>query len=434
MTRGWRAQCGLALALTLAAAAAVLGAPPAARADGAPRTLSTGSSAKSRSAVPDRIVDLNPGIFPTERRTVRFEHRVHGARVGLRCVDCHPDATSSRRASDLLLPAGAACDRCHQTNHHEPPRGPAPSETVNGSCGRCHALVEGEAVRIAPQRYPQPNLRFDHAAHAARNIRCAQCHAGVSTGRAEGRAGLPSMRRCATCHLAPGAARGDAPARCQTCHLTQGGLLRTSFRGGRLLPPRWLGHAEHGPGFAEHHAEAAGRDSRFCANCHAESECAACHDGRVRPRRLHPNDWLSLHGRAADLGSPRCESCHRGQSFCLGCHQRLGVAATGPTNATAGRGRHHPAPSIWTDPPRTRAHHATAAQRNLGTCIGCHLERDCVACHATAARGGAGEGIGHRANPHGPGFSRSCGAALRKNPRPCWVCHTPDDPELAACD
>jgi hypothetical protein len=384
MTRGWPARLGIALVLTLAAAAALLGGPPAARANGRARAPSSGWAKTARAEIPDRVVDLNPGIFPVERRTVRFEHRVHGARAGLRCVDCHPDATSSRRASDLLLPAGIACDRCHQTDHHDPLRAPAPAETVAGTCGRCHELVAGELDRIAPQRYPQPNLRFDHGAHAARNIHCAQGHLGVANGRAEGRAGLPSMRRCATCHLAPRSARGDAPARCQTCHLTRGGRLRTSFGGVPLLPPRWLGHAEHGPGFAEHHAEAAGTDSRFCANCHAESECAACHDGRRSPPALHPNDWLSLHGRAATLGSPRCESCHRRQSFCLGCHQRLGVAATGPTSATARRGRHPPAPAIWTDPPRTRAHHASAAQRNLEACIGCHVERDCVACHATA--------------------------------------------------
>ncbi len=423
----------LLLVLTLAALAALTGAPPPAHADGVPTAGSRAPSSASRPETPRRTAPLNPGIYPPERRTVRFEHRVHGASLGLGCVDCHPAATTSRRSADLLLPSGSACDRCHDADHRDPGQGLTAATALESSCGQCHQLLEGVPRQVATQRYPRPNLHFDHAAHAKRNVRCAQCHGDLAAGRAEGRAGLPSMRRCATCHLAPGAARGDASGRCTTCHLSQGGRLRTSFPSGRLLPPRWLGNAEHGPGFAEHHAGAAGRDSHFCAQCHAESECAACHDGRVRPRRLHPNDWLSLHGRAADLGSPRCESCHRRQSFCLGCHQRLGMAATGPTGATSKRGRHHPSPSVWTDPPRTRAHHASAAQRNLAGCLGCHVERDCVACHATAARGGAGEGVGHRANPHGPGFSRSCRTAMRKNPRPCWVCHDPNDPELAAC-
>jgi hypothetical protein len=397
--------------------------------DGAPRTTSRPAPA-SKGPVAART---SPVLFPLERRTVTFEHRQHGPELDLGCTDCHAAARTSRRASDLLLPAGTACDRCHGTDHRQPSAVIFTGDRPPKGCGACHELLGEAPDRVAPHRYPAPRLRFDHAAHEQRNIGCAQCHGSLDTPAGEGRAALPSMRRCATCHLAPGEARGDASSRCTTCHLTAGGVMRTDFPTGQLLPPRWLGDAQHGPDFARHHAAAAAANSRFCANCHRESECAACHDGRVRPRRLHPNDWLSLHGRAAELGSPRCTGCHREQSFCLGCHQRLGVAQTAPTGATGSRGRYHPPSTVWTDSPAGRGHHSWAARRNLDACIGCHVERDCVSCHATASRGGAGSGIGHRANPHGAGFRRRCGAALRKNPRPCLLCHDPDDPELATC-
>ena len=74
----------------------------------------------------------------------------------------------------------------------------------------------------------------------------------------------------------------------------------------------------------------AANDSQFCANCHKEDFCVGCHDGRVRPRQVHPNDFLNMHAIAARQNSPTCTSCHHEQSFCLGCHQRSGVTMSGP--------------------------------------------------------------------------------------------------------
>ena len=56
----------------------------------------------------------------------------------------------------------------------------------------------------------------------------------------------------------------------------------------------------------------------------------ACHDGRVRPRNIHPNDYLNMHAVEGRLATQKCTSCHREQSFCLGCHQRVGVSMSGP--------------------------------------------------------------------------------------------------------
>ena len=102
---------------------------------------------------------------------------------------------------------------------------------------------------------------------------------------------------------------------------------------------------------------------RSCGNCHSERECVDCHDGRVRPRSIHPNDFLSLHAVEAQKNGASCTSCHRQQSFCLSCHQRSGVAQSGPFENFLGRGRFHPPKSVWTDGPRSSRHHAWEAQR-----------------------------------------------------------------------
>jgi hypothetical protein len=57
--------------------------------------------------------------------------------------------------------------------------------------------------------------------------------------------------------------------------------------------------------------------------------------------------------------------------------------------------------------------HGKAARQELETCVTCHAERDCLACHS--AQGG------RRFNPHGPGFDAE--RLRRRNPEMCTVCH-----------
>jgi hypothetical protein len=121
----------------------------------------------------------------------------------------------------------------------------------------------------------------------------------------------------------------------------------------------------------------------------------------------------------------------------LSCHQRAGVAASGPFQNFAERGRFHPPPEVWSSGPRSSRHHAWEAERNLNACISCHTERDCVACHATRGVGGPGGGLAagslRGGDPHPAGFRSRCARALRQNARPCLVCHDPADPTLAEC-
>jgi hypothetical protein len=389
-----------------------------------------------RTMLPPGSFDSDPGpssaVFPGQRITIRFNHAKHvGKEVGASCKTCHAAALKSRSVADSLLPSGEACDACHNTDHSDTAH-VKPGDDASGQCAYCHVgykATDGNAVPTLD--LPRANLVFDHKAHVDRNIGCAQCHGAVDQLELATRDQLPRMRGCFGCHqAADSASRGDAKSACDTCHIkgdASGGptRIRTMFASGTLLPPRWLHNAEHTPDFIERHKTVAADDSQFCANCHKDDFCTDCHDGRVRPRSIHPNDYLNMHAIEARMETQRCTSCHREQSFCLDCHMRVGVAESSPPNAKEGA-RFHPPKSIWSDPPRRPGHHAFEAERNLNQCVGCHTERDCIACHGAL-------GVGGGFDPHRTGFVGGCATQFKRNPRPCFTCHEPGDPVLAQC-
>jgi Cytochrome c7 and related cytochrome c len=392
----------------------------------------------------------SPVIYPEQAMPLRFNHKKHVKELGMSCTACHEAAKTSGDAGDSLLPSGARCDSCHGTNHTNLFVVSTAEARPLGQCGYCHQGYDAARPNVVARvLLPKPNLRFSHRKHVTgERLGCAHCHGKVEELELATRDQLPRMKLCVSCHVLgqsePGAATGNpkAPARasgrCATCHLSEpSGALKTQFASGKLLPPPWLNNAGHGPDFIERHKRVAGDDSKFCSTCHQERFCVGCHDGSVRPRKVHPSDFISQHPVAARQNTPRCTSCHQQQSFCLSCHQRAGVAMSGPIANFASRGRFHPPKSTWTDGARSRAHHAWEAERNLNACVSCHQERDCLACHATRAVGGRGAalpaGRGQGVNPHPRGFRSRCAQALRQNPRPCLTCHGPSDEELRNC-
>lgn len=412
-------------------------------------------------------------IFPAQNMQINAQHKRHAA-ARVACISCHVGATTSGRASDRLLPRGQTCDRCHGANHQnlaskthiftertagderrtkandddeyaifvgvgdrdrggDVGSGSGGGDRVEASrvrCGGCHVGYDDEkgGGKVALYRADDARLRFSHRLHARRNIGCGQCHGAVHEVEQAGRDHLPTMRGCLRCHGLPDSSRGDAKAGCSTCHLTlASGQIRTSFSNGKLFPPTWLGGAQHGADFARTHGKVAGQDSQLCGQCHTEASCAVCHDGRVRPRNVHPNDYLSMHAIEAKQSAKSCASCHRSESFCLPCHMRSGVSWTGPLAAQSRRGRVHADARQFVHGPMTGAHHGVQARRNLMSCVGCHTQRDCASCHATRAGGGMG------VNPHPVGFSARCRAALVRNGRSCAVCHDAGDPVFSRC-
>jgi hypothetical protein len=388
-------------------------------------------------------------IFPHQTISLRFNHAKHLSKdIGANCKTCHGKALTSTSATESLIPAGTTCDACHSTDHTDAAK-VKPGDEEMGQCGFCHqGYKASDGNAVAPLQIPRPNLLFSHKAHVGRNIGCPQCHGEIDQIELATRDQLPRMRGCFRCHQAPDAAsRGDAKSACETCHLpgdrtedggdmTAGGggdrvlrgtKIQTVFASGALQPPRWLHNAEHTPDFIERHKRIAADDSSFCANCHKEDFCTDCHDGKVRPRSVHPNDYLNMHPVEARMATQKCTSCHREQSFCLDCHMRVGVAESSPPGSRDS-GRFHPPKAIWSDPPRKPGHHSFEAERNLNACVSCHTERDCVACHGS-------RGVGNGFDPHQNGFLAGCAAQFRRNPRPCFACHEQSDPggELRQC-
>lgn len=402
----------------------------------------------------------SPVVFPEQTMPLRFDHQKHVKQLGMSCTTCHATAKTSQKAAESLLPPATRCDGCHGTNHRDLSAVTTDEPRALGQCNYCHVGYDAKKPNVVARvLLPKPNLRFNHQKHVTgQRMTCARCHGKVEELDLATRDQLPRMKECVTCHVlgsgdgnggqpapasptpkpAHGGSRAKASGACTTCHLSEpNGMLTTAFKSGKLLPPPWLHDAGHGADFIERHKLIAGDDSRFCANCHQERFCVGCHDGNVRPRRIHPNDFLSQHPMAARQDNPRCTSCHQQQSFCLTCHQRAGVAMSGPVGNFAGRGRFHPPKSVWTDGPRSPSHHAWEAERNLNACVSCHQERDCALCHATRGVGGRGPNIGVGAgqgiNPHPAGFSGRCQQALRQNARPCLTCHLPNDQDLQRC-
>jgi hypothetical protein len=377
--------------------------------------------------LPPGAVDPDSGpssvVFPPQKLTIRFNHKKHIKDEGANCGTCHGKAKSSKSADDNLLPPGTTCDSCHDTDHTDKKAVKAGSEDM-GKCEFCHlGYRPGTPNQVAVLEVPKPNMRFNHKAHLDKNIQCGQCHGSVDQLELATRDQLPRMKGCFGCHNMSGPAQGKAKSDCNVCHITEpDGRMKAMFATGELKPPRWLMNSQHTADWIERHKRVAADNTALCANCHTERYCTDCHDGKVRPRSVHPNDWISMHPMAARQDNPRCTSCHQEQSFCLTCHQRAGVAMSGP-NVSANR--FHPPDWVGSLTSVGAGHHAWEAQRNLNACVSCHTERDCAICHATAGRGGLS------VNPHGQ--MADCSTQYRRNPRPCLVCHEADSSTLAPC-
>ncbi len=389
------------------AAAAQRAAMPPAPASGSPASSPTSPTAASPSV-----------LYPPRRDVLVFSHARHAAR-GATCDRCHPAATTSRSSVDLLLPTEAACRACHAIDRAAP---------TAASCGACHRGFSPTAAVPRVSSEP-PALKFSHAAHAKTN--CRQCHALVAD-----RLALPSMASCLGCHR-------DASSRCTTCHLaTPSGRVDVSLSGwlgaspsgtaadalsARLRPRSNLFGDAHDATFATNHRAAAARSDRTCASCHDESYCADCHAGTVRPLDYHPADYLQAHSLEARRAASECSTCHRQQSFCVGCHERSGVAPRAASELDRTGDPFHPA--RWASVERGAAQnlHAVSARRNLTTCTSCHRESDCLPCHSA-------DSSGLRISPHPRAWrsSAQCRALDRANRRMCTRCHVTDDEQ--GCD
>lgn len=420
-----------------------------------------GGVAKGRPATPVQAPDagVSPAlsgppsalIFPVQSIPLRFDHARH-LKLGARCETCHVAAPASLSVNDDLIPTEAACRTCHAIERTQPTKA-VPPGAAPARCDACHVADNGQgwmprgATFSEPPRVrlSRPNLKFNHKLHVARGVGCEACHTNVATKGLATRDDLPRMALCLACHDGK-----QTTNRCSACHLTEpDGRLKTNLASaataalgatGKLVPSGVLrGFDAHGPTFGRDHAQA-GKDMGYCLTCHKQSQCIDCHGGTVRPFDIHPSDYVSLHGVDARRNTPDCSSCHRAQTFCLGCHQRLGVSADpeggqrgqqprNPFGTGTGLKQFHPPGWVQGDGAGAggaSSGHATQARRNIRSCVSCHRESSCLDCHSTDPTRGAA------VSPHGPAFGASsrCRALAARNQRACLKCHASGSPEL----
>ncbi|MEZ4367052.1 MAG: cytochrome c3 family protein [Kofleriaceae bacterium] len=355
-------------------------------------------------------------IYPAVVQPLRFEHGRHAT---IACLDCHPTARTSQSAVDRLLPGEAVCARCHPIDRAQPTRVVAGAPAA--ACIACHPSYQPE-VPVAVAELPPPSLKFSHAAHA--DATCTRCHGDVTAGAGDH---LPTMATCLGCH-------DDVRARsaCATCHLTEiGGRLRTELPTGTLVPVATgtgVDGVAHDADFLARHGGVARDRGATCAACHEERYCTDCHVGTVPARGFHVPGYEQHHAAEARRGTPDCAACHRAQSFCVGCHERVGIGTRGGGPFIAGDPARQFHPVGWSSTSIAGPNlHAAEARRNLPSCASCHREDDCLTCHS--AQPGA-----VRISPHPRGWrgSAQCEAMDRKNRRVCLRCHITAD-ELG-CD
>ena len=385
---------------------------------------------------------------------LRFSHDRHRdllrakADTNASCTDCHSEAGSEWMDVDLAV--AGRCLACHGigTGHLEAP---------DSACSRCHLpLAEARQLDTAiVARFPVPPsherdtfAQLDHgrAATAGPAISdrrvasgCATCHARdfclechvdgpeqpaiqalepdprslvhkakLDPPQSHGdanflyRHAMPVSEiksDCATCHTRES---------CVTCHVSRPGWTGRLYAGGEGRAPGARTERDkppsHADGFAKAHGGEARASPATCAGCHIRRDCLECHRPPVggASRRIHAPDYLETHPAEAYSQATTCVDCHNQRSFCASCHQQSGITARGQLNSG-----YHDAKRFFA------GGHGRAARQSLESCVSCHTERDCLACHS--ARGG------RRFNPHGPGFKPD--KLRQKNSTLCTVCH-----------
>lgn len=285
------------------------------------------------------------------------------------------------RGADGQMTVAASCATCHAQNfcincHVNAPEVPAIQALARDE----RSLVHGFTF-AAPPSHETPNFVAVHGRDAQRQTQsCATCHTQPS---------------CTTCHVAP------APPRPVTA-MHRPGPGRAAGAATERRPP-----TSHTRAFTEGHGPEATAAPRACATCHVRDDCLSCH--RPDPARpaggnYHPAGFLARHPSAAYARQTTCADCHNAQQFCATCHVQAGL---NPTRSLGASSFHDGRANFLVG-------HGQAARQSLESCVSCHTERDCTACHSAVGRG-------FRFSPHGPGFDPD--RLRRRNPEMCIACH-----------
>lgn len=264
------------------------------------------------------------------------------------CQSCHPmkAPTTELRASSHK---GIGCLACHKkSNMMALPiqkleqlrmtfnyfsgnyKQPILSEVGNDICLECHSDVRrGLKIKF--------KVMMSHAEVIDQGINCTECHQQVAHTSGALKSGTSMMEKCSGCHNDE-----EASSRCETCHQSNVWLGMT---------PSMDWGISHDKNWPKTHGS---RSLYICKTCHYEKDCNRCHS--VVP---HLEGWQYIHGQEAERKPDDCKICHKEESFCRGCHKIT-----------------MPHPPSWLP-----IHKWEVDITGVGTCLSCHIEKDCDRCH-----------------------------------------------------
>jgi len=178
----------------------------------------------------------------------------------------------------------------------------------------------------------------------------------------------------------------------------------------------------HDADWLRSHRTLARQSNSNCSQCHSQSYCLDCHRGgginadlstetfgRDYAPRTHRSDFVTLHPIKALDNPQSCLRCHD-QKYCSACHDRF------PKGSMRIKSHLMTGPDGQQYKPALNEH-ATEARRNLQSCQTCHPEGDvCIKCHSSKSGG---------TNPHPRNWKSIKSNFLDKaGDKVCRKCHT----------
>lgn len=311
-------------------------------------------------------------------------------------------------------------------------------------------------------------LAFHHGHHISQDIKCVDCHVGISEDKGIKRV-LPKKESCNECHDKSDqydcktcesnpwrkkdrreehrdsnflhSMHKETLGKCVDCHTeldkrpqkpgnhkTCGKCHEQDIK--NLLCAKChrqmakaglneMSRFKHENDFLKEHAAYANRSMRTCTQCHTEMFCTDCHSKKwtgqkmsirypesVKRNFIHRGDWITFHRAEAKTGDLTCLKCHA-RKDCSSCHERSNISGSSGKNF-------YKHPAGWLSKSNSNFH-GDEARRNIISCASCHQKKGpgyCVDCHKASL------GL----NPHPKGFGKT--KVMRKSNRMCASCHS----------
>ncbi len=139
-------------------------------------------------------------IYATPEQPIKFPHKTHVEKVGLKCESCHLYADKSRQAG---IPSVERCMQCHQAVKTD-----SPEIQKLTRFWKQRKPIEWAKIHKVPDF-----VYFSHKRHVTNGIPCQTCHGEVQAEMEVHKAKTLSMGFCVSCHR-----ENNAPVDCYTCH------------------------------------------------------------------------------------------------------------------------------------------------------------------------------------------------------------------------